>query len=236
MVRRIVDKFTDTAFSPAAAAAMWRLLIGASTTVENPLSISAYAPDSDPSLYWLAREYFGPFIPVGKQPHVKRVIGDVLDGKTSIGIVPIPRSSDENQWWTSLMQQGNDSPKIFAHIPFVYYGTPAKDAPAGFAISKIQPEPTADDMSLLVIEADQNVSQSRLQTASTAAKLDAQWLSVATLTPASRMHLIACKGFITPEHEKIKTMLASLGASVLNVHFLGAYATPFTIEHDRSPK
>lgn len=227
MLRRITEKFAGSDFPPAAAAAIWRMIIGASTSVESPLSISAYAADKNNDLYWLAREYFGPFTPASKQPQVKRVIGDVTDGKAAIGILPPLSSSDETLWWASLLAA--DAPKIFAHIPFVYTDAPGRDAPAALAIAKLKPEATGNDISILVIEADANTSQSKLQTALIAEKIEASWIHIATPNADTRQHVVEIKGFVTPEHAGFKAVLAALGAAVRNVHYLGAYAVPITL-------
>jgi hypothetical protein len=85
-VRRIMKKFEnlgDDLLLPAAAGALWRTIIGMSTSIESPLKVSAYTPIGDSDLYWLAREYFGPFLPITRQPYINRVIGDVMDGKST---------------------------------------------------------------------------------------------------------------------------------------------------------
>jgi chorismate mutase / prephenate dehydratase len=231
MVRRVAGKFEGTAFPPAAAATMWRLLIGASTNVEGALKLSVLAADKDNDLYWLAREYFGPFIPATKQPIIKRVIGDVMDGTASVGIIPPIRNSDTTNWWTDLIRPGN-TVKIFAQLPFVHYGQPGMNTPIGFAIARIDLEPTGDDVSLLVLELDHNVSQSRLQTLFASANLEPNWINIVTLTQKSRHHLIEVKGFVAPDHPGIKSLQAALGRMAMNIHFLGAYATPMVIISD----
>lgn len=229
MVRRVAQKFEGTSFSPAAAAAIWRILIGASTAVENELKISVYAPEKDESLYWLAREYFGGFLPITKQPQIRRVIGDVMDGKASVGIIPNFNNADDNQWWTTLLQQGQETPSIFAHIPFVYYETPNRHSPSALALGHIAPEKTENDVSIIVLDTEYNVSQHRLQTAFTQANLQAQWLSIANLSSQSRHHLIELKGFVDKEHAGMKSFIAGLSGAVLNTYFLGSYAVPFTL-------
>ncbi|MEQ1706273.1 MAG: chorismate mutase [Rickettsiales bacterium] len=229
MVRNIAERFRPTDFPAAAATAIWRIIIGASTGVEARLGLSVFADDKENNLYWLAKEYFGPASPIVRQPHIKRVIGDVMDGKAAVGIVPFPRSSDTSNWWMALMQHGDNVPKIFAHIPFVYTDIPGKAMPSALAVARLKPEPSGDDMSLVVIEADANASQNRLQTAFGGAKLEASWINIASLSPASRHHLVEIKGFIDAEHEGFKVFSAGLGASILATHFLGAYATPMTL-------
>jgi chorismate mutase len=234
MIRRVIKKFEDSKFFPAAAAAMWRIIIGASTSVESNLTLSVFTPDRDNDYFWMAREYFGPFIPIIKQPHIKRVLGDVMDGKAAVGIVPMLRSSDTTFWWTNLVQQGNDIPKVFARIPFVYSGTPGRDAPSALAISRLIPEPSGDDCSLMVLEADHNVSQNKLQSAFANAKLDATWINIATLSPSARHHLIEVKGFVTLEHQSVEVLLNTLGSAVYNLNFIGAYAVPVIINNGQT--
>ncbi len=236
MVRRIMQRFEGCAFPPAAAGAIWRLIIGASTSVESQIKLSVYSAEGNNDFYWLGREYFGFFTPSTRQPQVKRVIGDVMDGKASVGILPMPRTSDNDYWWTSLMESGKDRPQIFAQIPFIHPDTLSKDMNMALAIACITPEETGDDKSLIVMETDFNVSQNRLQTAFSTAKIDASWIQIATLHPSSRHHLIEVKGFIiNSEHKGMQSLLSALGSSVvLNINYLGAYAAPIMMSNVES--
>jgi chorismate mutase len=225
MVRRVIKLFAGSSFHPAAAAAIWRIIIGMSTATEASMTLSVYGPDREHDLFWLAREYFGSFIPVIKQPHVKRVIGDIRDDKANVGIVPMLRGSDTTYWWTNLMEPGSDI-KIFARIPFVYPETPGRDTISALAIGRIAPEPSGDDCSLLVIEAEHNVSQNRMQTAFTAARMEASWINIATLSTVTRHHLIELRGFVTPEHAGLQALRNALGHAIVKISFLGAYAVP----------
>jgi chorismate mutase len=233
MLRSIIQKFGKTDFPAGAAAAIWRIIIGASTGLEADMTLSVFASEKlgekNNDLYWLAREYFGAHSEIIKQPQVKRVVGDVVDSKAAVGIVPFSRNQDDGQWWTALLQQGENTPKIFAHIPFVYSDTQSKYIPAALAFAKLSPEPSGDDRTLLVIEAEVNVSHSRLQMALQAAKLEATWIDIATITPDTRHHFLEIKGFITKENSEIIALTNALGASLYNTYFLGAYAVPVTI-------
>ena len=234
-IRRIMRAFADigpdNALVPAAAAALWRTIIGLSTSIEAaPLKLSAFTPIGEGELYWLAREYFGPFVSVIRQPQIKRVIGDILDGKASVGIMPALRSTDATNWWINLMEDSPEIPKVFARIPFVNIDTPGRDAPSGLAIARLVPEPSGDDISLWVLEADHNVSQHRLQTAFATAKLEANWVNIGAISQVTRHHLIEVKGFVPVGHEAMTAMLQSLGKAIVNVGFIGAYAVPVTLK------
>lgn len=227
MVRRVMEKFEGSKFNAVAAAAMWRILIGSSVCVESPLSLSIYAPNGDDMFFWLAREYFGPTLPITRQPHINRVIGDVKDKKASIGIVPTLQSDDTTNWWSGLLAA--DGPKIFARIPFVSDGMPGK-YPAALAVAHIRPEASGNDVSLIVLDADHNVSQHRLQSTFSKEKLQARWISITSPDASTRRHLIEIKGFATLEDPAMKAFVADLGSSMLNVIYLGSYALPIVVK------
>lgn len=230
MVRRIAEVFKGTDFAPAAAAQLWRLIIGTSTALEEALTISVYAPENDRDLFWLAREYFGPASTITKQPHINRVIGDVMDGKSAVGVVPTLSTNSSDSWWSHMIHPSTDAPRIFAHLPFFYTQENPKHFPSGLAFSRITPEDSGDDVSIYVMEVENDVSQHRLQTALTAENLAANWLGVASPLPNARQHLIEIKGFITPESPSFMAFRASMGATLRQAHFLGAYAVPFIIK------
>jgi chorismate mutase/prephenate dehydratase len=227
MITRVMKKFEGSKFSPVAAAAMWRILIGSSVSIESPLALSVYTPGQDDMFFWLSREYFGPTLPITRQPHINRVIGDVNDKKASIGIIPTLQGDDTTNWWSSLLAQ--DGPKIFARIPFVSDGIPGRYH-AALAIAHIKPEDSGNDVSLIVLDADHNASQNRLQTTFTKENLQPRWISINTPHASMRRHLIELKGFVNLDTPAMKAVLADLGNSVMNIVYLGSYALPIVVK------
>lgn len=236
MVRRIYQEFADKKFSPAAAAAMWRTIISASTAMEKELKISVLAPDHDMTFYWLAREYFGSFTPIFEQYTASRVVGDIIDGKASVGILPIPREGEQGQWWMHLAQGSDDFPKIFAHVPFVVDAKPGRNNVSALAIAKVTPEPTGDDITYIAIEVEHNVSMHKLQGAFANAGLQASWVSVTSPTALTRYHLVEVRAFITRDDALLQKFLNELGNAIMNCVVLGSYAAPIhhseTKSHD----
>ncbi len=230
-VRRVVRTFQNSIFHAEAAASIWRSIINGSLAVEGNITISALADEQHPELYWLAREYFGSFASIQRQPGVKRVIGDILDGKAAIGVVPVLRSDDVAPWWPDLAQAGfgGDGPKIFARIPFVEPKHPAKDMPAAIAIGNVMPEETGEDISFFALASEDNTSMHRLQSAFAAQRLKATWLDVMTEAGGRRHHLVEIDGFVTDKHPAFLEFAAGLGNSLLKSVFLGAYAVPVAL-------
>lgn len=222
MVRRIVDHSRRNGFPAAAAAHMWRIIISASLTLESSLSTTVFATDANSELYWLAREYFGNFIPVMREPTARRVIGDVMDGKAQVGILPIPDDSGEGKWWQKLPEGIN----IFACVPFILTGNASVKA---FAIARLEPEPTSEDATFVSIETDRDMSQSRLKSLLDKQHLEVRWLATDNFASGHRAHLIEIKGFLQPRDPAITALSAEAGASLLAIRVLGAYALPIQL-------
>lgn len=225
MLRHIWKAFGKEKFSPVAAASIWRLIIGASTNIENRLRISVCAPDEDETLYWLAREYFGPFCNVIRHPNAKRVVGDLLDGKAEVGLLPPVQHEQHGDWWITLAEQGKNAPKLFAHVPFV---TDARESRrrSSYAIAKISPESTDEDITLIAVDTA-DISLNRLITAFTTAGLKAARIQFSDVLPGGRVyHLLRVEGFVSDDDPRLKQVFAPLKESVADWHILGAYATP----------
>ena len=104
--------------------------------------------------------------------------------------------------------------------------------PISLAFSRVPPEDSGDDVSVYVLQASHDISQHRLQTAFGNVGLSAHWLTIGTLLPDQRHHVVELKGFVTPEHVSFKQFIAAVGDALPQVHFLGAYAIPFTITEE----
>lgn len=236
MIRRIWGAFEGSKFLPYAAAGIWRWIITASTMIETPLSVSVYAPEQDLRYYWLAREYFGPFMPIRREPTFNRVLGDVMESKASAGILPMPDGEPGEQWWQMVAGKSRNWPKIFATLPFAVTARSERHLPQALAIGNIRPEATGDDVTLLVLDTDTQTSTNRLQTGFSKAGLGAQWIAVDNTPAQSRRHLIALKSFVDEDHDALKQFLADMGASVTDHHLLGTYAAPVALQEKTAEK
>lgn len=222
MMERIVGKFRETDFSPAAAAAIWRQIIGASTCVESPMQISAFYTPQCQHLIWLAREYFGAAIPISTTAKPGQVIADLRDGRANLGLLCAPDEADP--WWLLLCQE--DSPKIFAHLPGVLTDNLPKGLPTVFAIGMLEPQASGHDESYFALTLDDAVSLSRFQSTLTEAGVN----MLATLVhqkPAQRHVLLKVEGFHTLQSPAI--MRAQEALSHARIWWLGAHPVPIVL-------
>lgn len=234
MVKRIAEEFKDGGLPPAAAASMWRLIIAASTNLEKPMQIVAHTPADASERFWLAREYFGSFTAISKEPTISRAIGQLIDGKAQVAIVPPLHVTDAPEWWPLLLQSASRKLAIFASLPVTQS---EKDAVAGrihpvaLAVGAVEPEPTGDDLSYLVLDVAHDTSQNRLTKIFADAGLKAHWLSISA-HPAKdrRRHLVQIEDFIDSHAPIIRTLHDTLGDEILSyVHCLGSHARPLTL-------
>lgn len=225
MLRYIWKEFEGSKFSPVAACAMWRQIIAASTNLESDLRISVYATEGDETLYWLAREYFGPFITIIRHPNCNRVVGDVVDGKAEVGMLPPLTHPNHADWWLTLAYQQEKPPRVFAHVPFVAHKSESTRF-SSFAIARIEAEPTEDDITLLAVEST-DISINKLNTAFAMAGMKASRIAF-TNNPAQNTvhHLLQIPEFIAPDDTRIGKALEKLGEAIIGHKLLGTYAAP----------
>ena len=238
MVRRIAGEFDGHSFSAGAAAAIWRLVIAASTSIEQQLKITAYFQPQQQEYYWLAREYFGMFSSITKETVASRALGQVIDGKALVGVLPSFDVGSDDAWWRLLLDSdAANRPNIFACLPFATVegplnpvGTPLRAQ--ALAVGFVDCEDTGDDVTYLVIDGKHDLSQSRIQTLLTSDSAPARWLQVLhEPNNDRRLHLIEIDGFHTQESALLKTLHEQCYEQLHRVVVLGSHAKPILLQH-----
>ncbi len=229
MLRRIVDAFRGTEFHPAAAGMMWRQMIGASIHHESPLHISVLHTPKESHLMWLAREYFGSFVPFTLAATVNRVLGDISDKGNSdapnIGVLPLPASTDNANWWQLIENDQDDTPKIFAHLPPITTSQTPKSVIPALAVARVRPEPSGNDQSYFSFTLADTVSTSRLQSVFKEAGLSVTFLHLDNEPPRRRL-LVRVDGFYDKQSDEIAKVMDKLGDVLDHCFWLGAHPAP----------
>ncbi len=188
---------------------MWRLLIAGSLSIEQTLTISV-APPLD--FFYLAREYFGATTTITRQPNSLRVMGDLSEGKSLIGLLPWPEGTNDS-WWVMLTEQHQDklahTPRVFAVAPLFHNSA----APNALLIGDVLVEETGDDETLLVLSATTDTSRARLTTLLEQAGIAATPLASAKVG-STQHYLMRAQGF-HPSPPPLEAM---------RVTWLGSYA------------
>lgn len=236
MIRRISNK-GGGAFSKAAIAHLWRLIIASSIMIEENTKVAALCPQYNNECYWLAREYFGPFTPIDKFNSTAEILEKVTQQEATIGVVPIWDDNSPKPWWVRLVEsKEEDRPTVFAKLPFIKQA-PSQKSPL-VALGYIKPEPTGDDQSLWVIKLDDSVSFETI-------KPGLQDIFGAEATVLDQFHeagttgiqcyLIQMHDFISKDDQRVekfvKAATSKLGKKKkISLHYLGSFASPIVIE------
>lgn len=176
----------------------------------------------------LARTYFGSLMSMMGHNSATAVVHACSDEPQAVGIVPLADIGSESAtWWTHLAPSGHRGPRVIARFPFVHADGGEQPYPAAFAIGALEQEATGDDTTLLLLETAGEVSRTRLQSLLQQAGFDAQILAAAG-TPGQGVNhlLLANKGFVPAEDERLGAFVAKVGETVLRMAPVGGYANP----------
>lgn len=145
--------------------AIWRLFIGGFTNIEQDITLSIYAPNKQPELHWAAREFFGASSTMRLHHNISKVLVDIRDDVARVAALPMPVQGESDStmgsdgaWWYHLTTSAYADIKLYATIPFVQ----DKAIPMGVLLAKLQPEPSGDDVTLLVVRHDEGCSRAAL--------------------------------------------------------------------------
>ncbi len=214
-------------FPHAVLVRMWRELIAAQTRLQTPLTVAVYARRDGFAIWDLARDHFGSLTPMTRVDSASQAIRAAANGSATVAVLPLP--GEDDAWWPSLISTAEDRLRIFARLPFLS-GRPADGEQASaFALGRVELEPSGDDSTLLVIEAEPDVSRGRLRDLLLAADLAPVWVAVRRLpTEPQVLHLVEVTSFVVDGDERIGQVLRTSRSEVLRIVPLGGYPRPMT--------
>lgn len=219
MIRRLVKDIAH--YPPEAVIAMWRMIISSSLHQEKPLSVAVVESMEECGAYWLAREYFGAFVPIMSVSDVTQVMALLEQEKVSLAVVTLfTLNMTTGQWWELLARLPQF--KVFARVPFYQQLGVKQDV--GFAIAHVVPEQTDDDISLWVVSGDGEVIESLAKEID----LEVQWLM-----DGHGKSLVQVKGYwLDKESEAIQDIVRKSNGQIADIIPIGAYATPIIVEKE----
>lgn len=229
MLRNLMGKIQGK-FPPAAVATMWRMIISGSLQIEHPMEIAAYSTAENNDAYWLAREYFGPFMPITPQRNATQVVRDVLNGKATVGILPVPEgSTDTESWWLNVLDD-TSGVHIFAQLPFVHIE--GRRSPVAVAIARVAPEPTGDDTTTIAMDVEEYVSRDNLIRTAEKIGLPSSALVAGHIQshPGIKHYLMHIGSFLQPDDAKLQDFAREIGEDKIRIKILGTYANPVTLK------
>ena len=192
---------------------IWREIFMASTAIQGGFSVACFAPSAQSEEAALAREHFGPTTPMRIHPTAARALSAVSEGEASVAVLPLPAEGDAavTAWWARL-----EAPRlqIVARLPFL-----GGDGIGALVVAPVPPDPSGQDRTLVLFEAETRASRASVSQALTDAGLVAPSLLLARAEEAT-LALAEIDGFLSAEDPR----LAALPWARRTI--LGAYAAP----------
>ncbi|MBL6853353.1 MAG: chorismate mutase [Alphaproteobacteria bacterium] len=204
-----------------ALVSIWREIMAVAASPKRVVHV--YAADRAGVFRDMARGLFGSSAPMESHLSATTIVTECSNDHEAFGIVP-PPESDENArpWWSQLAPVGTRGPRIVAVLPLVGGKVDA------YVIGSLDPEASGDDTTVCRVEAEEQVSPSRLQSLLKQAGLDARPVAVGRAA-GMRQHLMEIPGFVASDDPRLGTLLES-AAGAVRVSIVGGYANPLASE------
>ncbi|MAO56731.1 MAG: chorismate mutase [Rhodospirillaceae bacterium] len=229
IIYRLMERHTGH-FPRRELTRIWRELIVATLSFEGPFSVAVLVPENQTGFWDMARDQYGSFTPMRRFTTSARVIEAVQRQEYTLGILPLPRNDQGDQWWRHLVSTAEDAPRVIARLPFAGPGNgfEAQGLEALVICPMVKPEPTGRDRTYLAVECEEDIPFRKIATA-----LNDQGFSPVynqlwhePARPAAWTHLAEVFGFVDPEKGHLDILKDSVPGKVSRVIHLGACATP----------
>jgi len=205
---------------------IWRELINGATALQGPFSVAVCAPERSVGYWDMARNHFGSSVPMTLHTSPSVVLRMVDDDPGVIGLLPLPQNGEEEPWWPALASQMEyqTGPRVIWRLPFFSSPTGRFEQLEALVVAKLMPEPSGQDVTLVAIETDQNVSQARIVEQLGQCDFIPQPLAVQELTQTGqRLQLSELVGFVAPDDRRLQAFRENLGNDLSRVAILGIY-------------
>lgn len=221
-ILRTLYRNHEGGFPFAAVARVWRELIAGITRMEmSDYAVAVLVADNNPGLWDAARNQFGSATPMTPFATTREVLGEVADGRATLGVLPVPSEGDADPWWTNLNVR--DGLRISYRLPFSPTTDSATDnTPQALAFGRVPPESSGQDRSLIVIETREALS--RAGVTGVAERVGIKGYPIASCTADMHFQLLDAEGFITDDDARIDELKKL--SDVEQATVIGAYAAP----------
>lgn len=224
IIRRLVARQSG-AFPVGPLVRIWRELLGATTRAQGPFAVGVYAPQDEIGMWDVARDHYGSHAPMTGFPTTFQVIRAVTDRRVAVGVLPLPQEGENDPWWVHLLSPDADTPRVIGRLPFGPRGNARPPSDDALAIGFGPQQPSGSDRTLLATENAVDISHGRFVATLAALGMRCTFL-VSHGQGESANSLIEIDGFATLADPRITQLRDRLGADVLRLVAVGAYATP----------
>lgn len=215
---------------------IWREIISAHTGLQASFTVAVLMPPQEAGYWDLARDHFGSCTRMLSFGSVPQVIGAVIDGQASVGILPVPQEGGDDPWWRYLVRSDASAPRVVARLPVGGEGNARTEGEA-LVIAKLDCEPTGADRSLVVVETRGDISRARLiDVFRQHGGLTCRLYTSFEPAPGTGFALLELEGFIDANGDaRLAAVSAACGDAIGFALPIGAYAEPLRLIDGTDP-
>ena len=213
----------------ALIAHIWREMIAAMVRLQGALKVAVCAPEKSVGYWDLARAHYGLSTPMTLHRAPGEVLRAVAEGDGTIGVLPLPQEDDPDPWWPNLAVGRGDGPRVIARLPFVDSGEGRSEDLSALVVANCEAGRSGDDVSLLILAAQSEISRARLHEHLGAAGLEGRWMAGAGGRGESPefLHLFEISDFVAKKDSRIDVLLSGAVGAIDRVVPVGSYAAPY---------
>jgi len=230
VLRRILERH-DGRLPEIVVARVWRELISAFTRLQGPLKVAVCAPEKSVGFWDLARMQFGSATPMTLHRSHGVVLRAISTGDGTVGILPLPQEGETEPWWPQLAAEMENAPRVIARLPFIEDPKAWFEGLGALALAPIDHVSSGDDISLVVVAADPQISRARLHEQLLASKLPGRVIAAVGKggDQAEWLHLVEVDDFVRSKDPRIAAFVKQSDGAVERVVRIGGYAKPIKI-------
>ncbi|MGC2199045.1 MAG: chorismate mutase [Stellaceae bacterium] len=223
IIRRLVERHHGT-LPVATLVRMWREMLAATVQLQSPFSVAVCAPAGRQGYWDLARDHYGSYTPMTPFNAANQVLRVVAQKEISVGVLPMPESSEADPWWPQLVSESEDAPRVIARLPFGASGNGRNPGDEALVIGWGEQQASGLDRTLFAMECSPEASRAGIVDRLAAAGL-ACTLFVSCDSGAA-VHLIELDGFVPRSDARLTEFRAQLDKTLERLFPLGGYAVP----------
>ena len=204
---------------------IWREIVSAFAAMQGPLSVAVHSPEQGDDLAALAREHFGSGAPLRGFAMASSVVRAVMEGETTLGVLPLPHVGESDCWWRALGPDAKARPRIVARLPFVP-SVKTGGAAQALVVGLMPPEPSGDDRGYVIVETVATLSRGGLRDRLEQVGFEILDSSVSTEGEEPRLHLIEVEGYLTEDDARLAGLKSDEDGPIGQAWSAGGYARP----------
>jgi len=205
---------------------IWREIMATSLSQQMDLCLYTFGGEDATAFRELIRFHFGA-AQLTELATAGHVVQQISDHSSALGVLPVPTFEGADPWWPSLVLAEGERPRVIAQLP-MFEDAPGYDFPAAFVLAAQAQGSSGDDVSLIGVQASEELGRAPLLERFAADGIAAQLAAITPADGGDRFLLFETAEFIKEDDPRISAIASSLDG-VTRLKVIGGYGRPVRV-------